>query len=1582
MNHCYRIVWSHLLNTWVAVAEIARSRGKSKSSVASASISASALPLEGCTLFLKPLSFALALALVPTAFAAPPAANALPTGGVRTAGQVTFSSTANVMDINQASQRAVVRWDSFDIGSNATVNIHQINKQAVLLNQIQGSNASQIYGKLNANGHVFLLNPSGTYFAPGSQINVGGLLASTLHMDDNDFMAGNYKLSSPGGGIIEALGSINADSVALVGNNVANSGSIIATTVSLISGNKVAIDIAGNNLIRARIEDPALQARISNSGSIQAATVTMSTGQAKNALNSVVNNSGTIRATALMQKGGEIYLTGTNVSNTGTLDASGNTGGGTIMLMGDMATGHVYVNGTLKAEATTSGNGGFIETSSAHVHIADGTRVSTRASNGKSGTWLIDPIDFTISSGGAAQTTSGIGATTLESALNAGSVTIQTDASTGGNGDIFINANIHKTSAIDSTLTLRAHRDIFLNNNVIIDSTSSKLGITFVSNISDTSGMIRLNLGSQILSHGGDIVFTGGSTGSATSGFAQGRDNTSTDIYGNGIFLDNSSASGVTINSSGGNITMRGKGAANNAGSWWSAGLILTGNIDAGTGKINLLGVANGASAVANQRDWGINMQSVNITSANAAADAITITGDASGSLGTNQIGIAFYGTNTIDTTAGGGMTIAGIKGTTAGTGFFNVGTIGSAGTTGDITIIADTIANMPILQSSGTLTIKPHTAGTTIGIGGGAGTLQIGGELTGARILNGFSNITIGDANTGDITANVFNFRDNLTLVAGATNADVTLTGAIASTGGGALNSLTVHATRDILGGTASITTLGGNVSMTADTGNVSADQITTGFTPGTVYANANGGNINITATSGNIAVAHGLDSSVTGVGITVGHAGNVALTASGNITQATSGGTFINAGVQTDGNGTFTGDGGNVALNAGGYITVGGSAGDGNIVTSVTKYQYGSTGAHAGDINVTSSGSNVTLTNLYANTYQNDSGGTVGNGGNVTVSAQGNIAVTDINTSARGSVFNYGSSTAVGNGGAVNLAATGSVVLSGAINTAAQRVSGTGTVGHAGDVLINGNYLNIAAAASISARNAVLSSATGFVNGAGAGLMTSLDSGRWLVYAANPGSITKGGLTSSFRHYNSTYASYAPGSVTESGNGFIYASSAGVLTVDTILGAGIASHVYGDTPTATLGYTLSGTFADSEDNASNIGVGGAAIYTNAPTAATHATSFNIDYSSGLTSTAGYTFNTGSNLAYTVTPKTVSVTGAIADNKVYDGATAATLSSAGSLAGLVGTETLTLGGYSAAFTDKNAASGKTVNINGYTITNGSGLASDYVLAATTATTTADITPKALALAGFNAANKTYDGNTTATIVTVGSLSGVIGGDTVTAAGGGATFIDKNAGVSKTVTLSGVSIAGADAANYSIASTITGSADITPKNLTVSGVAGVNKVYDSTTTASVIVADDRIAGDVLAYTSTANFDTAEAGSGKTVTVNALALTGGVDLGNYSLLPPALPMTTSAGIAAVPATTGDTPIGGTSDEKRELDKILPSIINALNKPDKKDDTPSDNNSPIFSAIQVALVSPEKIEQVINLDVPKGKVMTCQ
>jgi len=263
----------------------------------------------------------------------------------------------------------------------------------------------------------------------------------------------------------------------------------------------------------------------------------------------------------------------------------------------------------------------------------------------------------------------------------------------------------------------------------------------------------------------------------------------------------------------------------------------------------------------------------------------------------------------------------------------------------------------------------------------------------------------------------------------------------------------------------------------------------------------------------------------------------------------------------------------------------------------------------------------------------------------------------------------------------------------------------------------------------------------------------------------------------------------------------------------------------------------------------------------------------------------------TGGNL--TITPATITVSGITANNRMYDGTSAATLNTlVATLFGKFGTDDLQISA-AGAFADANAGQGKTVTISGLTLTGTS--AGNYVLASSgnQSTASANMDPRTLTvLSGISANNKVYDGTVSATLNTsLAMLAGKIGTDNVGVAGTG-SFVDANAGSGKTVSLSGLTLTGSAAGNYVLAVSggqSTALADITPATITVSGIAAANKPYDGTTSATLNAALALLAGkigsDDLGISATGVFADANAANAKTVALSGLTLTG-ASKGNY------------------------------------------------------------------------------------------------
>lgn len=322
LNHLYRLVWSDADQAFVAVAEHSTSRGKRGGMVGF--LAAVGLLGSGAVL-----------------------AADLPTGGTIVGGSGAISQNGSHMVVDQQTGKLVTNWNSFDIGADASVTFNQPGANSIALNRvIGGGNASQILGKLDANGQVWLLNPNGVVIGKGAEVNVGGLVASSLQISDQDFLAGKTTLNGgAGAGAVLNQGSVNAAPggvVALIGPQVGNSGTISTPGGStvLAAGDRVSLDFQGDGLVGVNVERGVFDAAVRNEGHISAdgGMVALSARSADALLNSVINNTGVIEAKGLVERGGRILLDGdaegglTQVA--GTLDVSSENGkGGSIVVL-------------------------------------------------------------------------------------------------------------------------------------------------------------------------------------------------------------------------------------------------------------------------------------------------------------------------------------------------------------------------------------------------------------------------------------------------------------------------------------------------------------------------------------------------------------------------------------------------------------------------------------------------------------------------------------------------------------------------------------------------------------------------------------------------------------------------------------------------------------------------------------------------------------------------------------------------------------------------------------------------------------------------------------------------------------------------------------------------------------------------------------------------------------------------------------------------------------------------------------------------------------------------------------------------
>ncbi|TCO78084.1 filamentous hemagglutinin family protein, partial [Plasticicumulans lactativorans] len=301
--------------------------------------------------------------------------------------------------VRQASQRLAVDWQSFNVAGNERVNFQQPGARAVALNRILDQKPSQIFGAINANGRVFLVNPSGIYFAPGARLNVGSLVASGLDVDPSAFMQGRLAFAAANGGAggtVVNAGTITAargGEVVLVGGAVANTGAIVADygSVTLAAGRQATLDFDGDGLMRFAVtedvlKNPGSAVAVNNTGSVQAegGQVLLTARAARDVFAKVVNNDGVVRAGRIDDSGGVIRLVGSGgkVENSGTLDAAarGAGDGGRIELRSDRDT---LVTGNARLDARApKGKGGQIDVLGERVGLMDKARLDAGGARG------------------------------------------------------------------------------------------------------------------------------------------------------------------------------------------------------------------------------------------------------------------------------------------------------------------------------------------------------------------------------------------------------------------------------------------------------------------------------------------------------------------------------------------------------------------------------------------------------------------------------------------------------------------------------------------------------------------------------------------------------------------------------------------------------------------------------------------------------------------------------------------------------------------------------------------------------------------------------------------------------------------------------------------------------------------------------------------------------------------------------------------------------------------------------------------------------------------------------------------------
>lgn len=837
LNHVYRLVWSHVQNAWTVVAETARSKGKKSLSVSSKVESQN---FTFSAHLSKSAKLGLRVSLGVAALTASAFAYALPSDAKLEIGHATFdvSNNGTTLDINQTTSALKASWHSFNIGSNETVNLNQhAGDRAMFI--ITGPDASQIAGKFNVSNMLLFVNPNGIYFAKGSEVNVGSIILSTLKITDDDFLAGRYKFAGTDNmGSIVNHGVIKAKNegyIVLLGKSVENTGTLVANNGSVVLGSakEATLDFFGNGLIKAKLSGDALEANIKNSGAIHAdgGFVQMAT----NARASAINISGIVEANQLVERdgvirleggdnakvevsgrliakglnttGGSIEVTGEQVAlmNGAVLDASGDKGGGKVLVGGDYQgkndavynarTTYVASGASIKADAiqegnggkvvvwandltryygnisaqgaATKGNGGFVEVSGKQYLTMLGN-VNVGALNGIGGTVLFDPTDIIVGNTSSMVPADVAGPDVAFANNTGGATTLINVNDVKGFSELYLQADndITVSSPLGMTqLTGSINMEAKNNINVNAEIKSGILGSINLKADSDNTGTGDININANIIGGVGGV--------SLTAVNVAGAGNITT--TGTPFVLFNTGTKGgdVSINANGlnmtGSINTQGSLPNKDTESGGQGGLVTINTVNNLTvGSITTSAGDAGSTSVSSTLSGDVSLTSSagNITTGNINANGgvnnfgANVTMNAAGEIKTGDINTsAGVGRSDTDGKSAGAINI------TAGTSLI-VGTVTASGADGNGTNKSGGVAGaVNLLATTGDATFGDITnnagAKTGTGVNGNSANIFV---RAGQDVIQG---VNQGQTQTGSILTTSTS-ADAVTLVAG----------------------------------------------------------------------------------------------------------------------------------------------------------------------------------------------------------------------------------------------------------------------------------------------------------------------------------------------------------------------------------------------------------------------------------------------------------------------------------------------------------------------------------------------------------------------------------------------------------------------------------------------------------------------------------------------------------------------------------------------------------------------------------------------------------------------------------------------
>ena len=1493
-----------------------------------------------------------------------------------------------------------------------------ISSNNVALSGVLGGDAANV--RLNTNGYTanFTSAAAGT----GVGVTVSGLTLSGT-------AAGNYTLTQPSG----LSANITALGVTITSGLSANSKPYDGTTAATISSNNVALSgVLGGDAANVRLNTNGYTANFTSAGAGTGVGVTVSgltlsgTAAGNYTLTQPSGLSANITALGVTITSG-LSANSKPYDGTATATISSNNVALSGVLGGDAANVRLNTNG-YTANFTSAGAGTGVGVTVSGLTLS-GTAAGNYTLTQPSGLSAdITALGVTITSGLSANSKPYDGTATATISSNnvalsgvlggdAANVRLNTNGYTANFTSAAAGTGVGVTVS-GLTLSGTAAGNYTLTQPSGLSANITALGVTITSGLSanskpyDGTATATISSNNVALSGvlGGDAANVRLNTNGYTANFTSAAAGTGIGVTVSGLTLSGTAAGNYTLTQPSGlsaNITALGvtitSGLSANSKPYdgTTAATISSNNValsgvlggDAANVRLNTNGyTANFTSAAAGT---GIGVTVSGLTLSGTAAGNYTLTQPSGLSANITALGVTItsglsanskpYDGTTAATISSNNVALSGVLGGDAANVRLNTNgytanfTSAAAGTGIGVTVSGLTLSgtaagNYTLTQPSG-LSANITALGVTITSGLSANSKPYDGTTAATISSNNvaLSGVLGGDA--ANVRLNTNGYTANFTSAAAGTGVGVTVSGLTLS--GTAAGNYTLTQPSGL---SANITALGvtitsglsanskpydGTTAATISSNNVALSGVL-GGDAANVRLNTNGYTANFTSAG----AGTGVGVTVSGLTLSGTAAGNYTLTQpSGLSANITALGVTITSGLSAnskpyDGTATATissnnvalsgvlgGDAANVRLNTNGYTANFTSAGAGTGV-GVTVSGLTLSGTAAGNYTLTQPSGlsaditalGVTITSgLSANSkpYDGTTAATISSN-NVALSGVLGGDAANVRLNTNGYTANF-TSAAAGTGVGVTVSG---LTLSGtaAGNYTLTQPSGlSANITALGVTITSGLSANSkpydgTTAATISSNNVALSGVLGG-DAANVRLNTNGYTANFTSAAAGTGiGVTVSGLTLSGTaagNYTLTQPSGLSANITALG-----------VTITSGLSAN--SKPYDGTATATISsnnVALSGVLGGDAANV-RLNTNG---YTANFTSAGAGTGVGVTVS-GLTlsgtAAGNYTLTQPSGLSANITALGVTITsGLSANSKPYDGTATATISSnnvalSGVLGGDAANVRLNTNGYTANFTSAGAGTGVGVTVSGltlsgtaagnYTLTQPSGLSADITALGVTITS------------GLSANSKPYDGTATATISSNNvALSGVLGGDAANVRlntnGYTANFTSAGAGTGVGVTVSGLTLSGTAAGNYTLTQPSGLSADITALGVTItSGLSANSKPYDGTATATIssnnVALSGVLGGDaanVRLNTNgyTANFTSAAAGTGVGVTVSGLTLSG-TAAGNYTLTQP-------SGLSADITALGVTITSGLSANSKPYDGTTAATISSNN-----------------------------------------------